>query len=131
MTLDAWNYAPLDTPADQLAAKDYLEHKDTGKETFSPGNSQAHRVFITLWDSRQDFIADILGYSFLDFSNDISRELPDVHPEIDTFYAFDAQVDPFGELDKQKAVPAAKWTCAKITVSYKPVDFALKDDNQI
>jgi hypothetical protein len=128
MALDAWQYAPNVSP-DALVNYQYMELRESGKESYSPGNSTANRCFMVAWDDRAFFLDDLLGYSYLQGTT-IHRVLPDVHPEIDNFYATDAQVDGMGVLGKADN-NSISWTNAKVTTNYKPAVYSVLPDSKI
>lgn len=128
MSLSQWNYAP-NVPPDQLGDFDYMELRDSGKESYAPGSSTVNRVLMVRWDRRPRFLDDLIGWSYLQGTT-IHRIIPDEHPQISNFFAIDAQVEGLGVLGKEDH-NAISWTNAKVTATYKPVDYAIKADNEI
>lgn len=131
MSLDSWNYAP-DVAEDNLGDMDYMELRDTGTESYTPGDSSATRIFMVRWDRREDFLADLLGYSAINSTgNGINRTIPDEHPDLDLFFAMTAQVTKgLGVLSEQPN-NAASFTNAVITTEYKPRPYAVLPDTAI
>jgi hypothetical protein len=130
MSLDLWTLNPPGVAPENLGNKQYLEYKESGKEQYSPGASTANRVFLVAWAYSTDFIDDLLGYSYLDGSNNIRRVLPDEHPTSDKFFAEDCSVEGIGKLGETIS-GTAHFTLAKITANYKPRDYAVLADEKI
>src|SRR5579883_634946 len=115
-------------PVDSLGEFQYVESRESGKESYSPNNSQATRVFFVAWDQRSDFLDDLLGSASLSSSFNIYRDLPDPHPEIANFYAQEASVDGIG-IPTAADSGAIAWTAAKITAAYRPLPYAVLSDS--
>jgi hypothetical protein len=129
MALERWIYNPpgIEGQLEDLEDDEYTEYKESGKESYSPGASTANRMLICNWDVRADFIDDLLGYSYLDITDNVHRVLPDEHPEIDNFFAEDATVEGKGVLGASDN-DSISWTLAYINVNYKPRSYALLED---
>jgi hypothetical protein len=130
MSLENWNYAPDGITAANLGPNDYLEDRKTGKEQYSPGTATANRSFIVRWGARSRFLDDLLGYSYLDVSDNVLRVLPAEHPEIENFFAEDATVEGEGVLGATLS-DSCDWTIARINVNYKSRDYAVLADNAV
>ncbi|WP_020469322.1 hypothetical protein [Zavarzinella formosa] len=132
MSLENWTYVPVGVSTEDLGAYQYLEGKETGRESYSSGGSQCTRVFLVAWDQRGRFIDDLLGYSYIDGSGRICRVLPDSHPEISNQYATDCSVEGIGQLGIARTGTAfGSWTTAVITANYKPRPYAIDSDSDV
>ncbi len=126
MALQNWIYNG-GVSVDTLTSNEYTEYKDSGKESYSPGQATANRSFLVGWDFRPQFLDDLLGWSYLDSNNAVKRILPDEHPEIDNFFAEDATLEGIGVLGASDN-NTISWTTAKVNTNYKPRDYAVKAD---
>ncbi|HJT24928.1 MAG TPA: hypothetical protein VJ873_10140 [bacterium] len=126
-----WSLADPGTAADSLDDYTYLEYRESGKESYTPGNSNVTRVFLVNWDQRGEFLDALLGFSYLDTDGTtIHRITPDPHPEIDNFYAEEATVEGKGVLGQSDS-GSISWTVAVVTANYRPVDYAILEDSEV
>jgi hypothetical protein len=72
----------------------------------------------------------LLGYSYINNSNGISRVLPDEHPELDLFYAYKASADGKGVLGDTDS-DSISWTVAYVNTDYAPVPYNVLEDSAI
>ncbi len=130
MSLDQWNIdcsLPNNEPYGELHYKEL--HEGSGKENYSIDNSSAARSIIVDWDQRLAFLDDLLGYSINYGPGDLVRVLPDAHPDLYNFYCTDAIVEKAGKPDITGNV--SSWEKAIINCTYRPLPYALLEDEQI
>ena len=112
-------------------------------EGYGADSAAVTRVFYCLWTSRFDFINALLGYTSLNSDNTLTRYLPDPHPQLNNFWAVDATASPMGPPDKDPNVSTVgasitgggvgyrKATLAKVTATYKYLDYAILTDDTV
>lgn len=84
---------------DLLGDWDYTEGAGSGRTGVTSQNFETERIFMIKWSSFPQFIDDVLGYSFSDFTvvpAKIVRITPDAHPYIDNCFAQSAEVEGVG-----------------------------------
>jgi uncharacterized protein Usg len=103
-------------------------YRDTAKETFSESSSSSVKKYIVDWNQRAAFLDDLLGYAYTQ-SGKLYRVLPDQHPDLYNFYALEASIDPEGA--PSVSGRKSSWKRALITVTYRPVNWDVKSDEQV
>lgn len=129
MALDTWNFQTSSGGVFPIGASSYREDVNSGTGTFSEDGSEVSRVFMVDWDRWRAFVSDCLGNPNYTGPGDISRVLPEQHPEALGFYATACKVSPAG----QSAVSGNKsaWKVARIDTTFKPVPYAVKANADI
>lgn len=130
MSLDTWTFAPSGSFTDVIPIGDYTYRESVDSYTGTLGdNPQAVRKFFVDWDMKSLFIDDLLGWSVQSGSG-LQRVLPDEHPDYSYFFATDCSVKPLG-VPNTSGTRSSKWDVAEITVTYKPLPYAVRADKDI
>ena len=116
----------------------YRELHDAPAGEFSPEDGTLTRTLICRWDQRLAFSQDLLGYANLVGGN-ITRILPDEHPDAPGFFAANVSFTPLGASravlgkdNHDQQTGNSVWNAAKVTVTYRPLPYAvLKDADTI
>lgn len=156
--LNNWTLAGANVKDDQIPAWYYkLAGPINGSfSTFNPGNSGWNQSYLVGWDSAvtsssssssssgsggggystadannlQNFLSDLLGYSYLDNSNGLHRVLPEYLGDWPVFYAEKADVKGEGNIRTTDNLGINTPT-ARVTVSFKPLDFDVVPDDEL
>lgn len=159
MSLDNWILAGPSVKNDQLPPMRYKIAKGFKGtfSTFNPGNSGVPYTYLVGWDSAaasssssssgiafshdannlQNFLSDALGYSYIQTIAGtpptylIHRVLPDSLFDWPVFYAQSASVEGWGIPGESQFTLEQVYPTAKVTVDYKPLDFAVIEDNEL
>lgn len=150
MSLDSWFYNNDD---EDFGYHELVETK--GKGAVSNDASSLERSFKVAWNNVPRFLDDLLGYACKSISafTGLSRVLPDQHCIYPNFWAMEATVEGIGQpsytfYDRATGEPyitnssSSSATCqdccdtlsypfAKITATYKPVDYAILPDTSV
>ncbi len=158
MSLANWILANSTVKNDQLPPMRYKIAKGFKGtfSTFNPGNSGEPYTYLVGWDSAaasssssssgglpfspdannlQNFLSDVLGYSYIETLSGptykIHRVLPDSLIDWPVFYAQSASVEGWGVPGSSAITLEQVYPTAKVMVDYKPVDFAVIPDSDL
>jgi len=158
MSLVNWILASSSIQNDQLPPMQYKMAKGFRGQfsTFNPGNSGVPIEYLVGWDSAaasatsdssgggyftpdannlQNFLSDVLGYSYIEqVGLDeylIHRVLPDALFDWPVFYAQSAMVEGWGPCAQGTSTYEIIYPTARVTVDYKPIDFAVLPDDEL
>lgn len=130
MTLDAWEL--ITTPTDINTAYGdtrYAIVNGSVVESFNEDGSDIKISFLVDWDQRKQFLDDLLGWAVPGAGGTIQRVLPDQYQDYPKFYALSATVDACGKPRIESGL--SLWDKAKVNVTYRPVPYAVLEDNEI
>jgi hypothetical protein len=130
MALDNWSEADPDNGIPKPGEGNTYWVGTDLSETYSTDSSAAEVVYFVDWSVRAQFIEDLLGYAQLSNYGNISRVLPEQHPELENFFATDiSKVQSWGvDSDDTGFVNIP---LAKITASFRPLSYALVADQDL
>ncbi len=129
MSLDAWTFDGPHTDAIPIGDFTYRERTDSYTGNLGD-NSTATRIFLVDWSMQSLFIDDLLGFATVTTTGGLARVLPEEHPDYSYFYATDVSVKPVGR-PGTTGVNQSTYDVAEIAVTYKPLPYAVREDDDI
>jgi hypothetical protein len=159
MALTNWTQAPGSVPDDAIPAYQYKIKSETrgSLSVFNPSNSGWSITYLVGWNSApaisssasttnvstknlQNFLSDVLGYSYIDNTvpsptwinpGKMHRVLPQAHYDFPDLWAVNvAPIEGVGTA-QTSSFGGICYPTAKVTVEFKPLDFALETDDDI
>ena len=130
MALSTWTYVPQGSgPPPLYGDTDYSEQLNSGNIS-AGSNASCTRIFFIKDEVIPSFLDALLGYGQVSNVGAVQRVLPDPHPVFNNMYASEATVERMGlnPLSVQYPNKTARSTTAKVTATYKPVDYEVVAD---
>lgn len=132
MTLSAWNYVAVNSGVAPpgYGNTDYSEQLNSGNVQ-AGSNASSTRIFFIRDDVIPTFLDALLGYGQVSNAGAVQRVLPDPHPIFNNMFASEASVERVGLAGNSTQYPnkTARSTTAKVTATYRPVDYEVVADN--
>src|SRR5581483_5651730 len=121
--------SPVTIPSEQFGIEEgEFAEIPQAREDLTYDNPKLSRTLLVNWNERQEFLDDLLGYSYLE-SNVVKRIHPDPHPDYPQYRCLDAVVNPLG-LPAFAAGTVGKYISvdfAVIQATYTPVNYSIGD----